>query len=234
MTHLPISFTRGRHPRWPFVLVGVMVLFAGAAVVVHHRRVVAANQLAAASSPATGFPMGGLVAPGFVLTDQFGKKVSLSQFRGKEVVWALIDSKCTTICPLTAQILTRAVDQLGARAKGVQLVAVNANPLATSVATVRQWSVAHGMLHRWLFVTGSPAQLQHLYSAYRLADQVVGKGKNATIVHDSAVLIIDRSGREQLYFNVSFASPAMTVTDQVDGITAGMRQWLPRTAGSAA
>lgn len=231
---LPVCLARGRRRRWPYLLVGAMVAFAAVAVVIHQRRAAQANQLAALSAPLDGFPMGGIPAPGFRLTDQFGQQVSLSQFRGKEVVWALIDDQCTTICPLTAQVLTQAVNQLGSKAAGLQLVAVNANPLATSVSTVRAWSVQHGMLHRWLFVTGSSAQLERLYSEYHLADQVKGHGTHTTIVHDSAVLILDANGRERLYYDVVPTSPTSTVAEEVSGLVSGMRQWLPATVPNAA
>ena len=39
-------------------------------------------------------------APGFTLTDQFGKRVSLRSLRGKVVVVSFNDPECTTICPL--------------------------------------------------------------------------------------------------------------------------------------
>src|SRR5207248_2312516 len=38
-------------------------------------------------------------APNFTLTDQFRRPVSLSEFKGKVVLLAFIDSRCTTICP---------------------------------------------------------------------------------------------------------------------------------------
>ncbi|MHB1710714.1 MAG: SCO family protein [Acidimicrobiales bacterium] len=235
---LPTIRARGGRRSWPYLLVVAavvvaVVVFAAVAVVIHLRRVAQANQVAALSAPLDGFPLPGTAAPGFLLTDQFGQQVSLRQFRGKEVVWALIDDRCTTICPLTAQVLTDALAELGPKAKNVQLVAVNANPVATSVATIRNWSAQHGMLHRWLFVTGSPAQLERLYREYHLADQVVGRGKDATIVHDSAVLILDAKGRERLYFDVVPTTPTTTVAEEVSGLVGGMRQWLPAPGPSA-
>src|SRR6476620_10401136 len=47
-------------------------------------------------------------APDFRLTDQFGKRVSLSAFRGKVVLLAFNDSECTTICPLTTTAMVDA------------------------------------------------------------------------------------------------------------------------------
>src|SRR6266446_2553708 len=52
------------------------------------------------------------VASDFTLTDQFGKRVSLSSFRGKVVVLSFNDPECTTICPLTTTALLHATKLL--------------------------------------------------------------------------------------------------------------------------
>src|ERR1700716_1101829 len=117
-----------------------------------------------------GFPLSGRPAPDFKLTDQFGQAVSLSSLRGHEVVLAFIDARCTTLCPLTAEIMYNARAQLkSSEASQVMLVAINANPTATGVPVVQGWSIEHGMLHQWLFLTGTAKQLQaayHLYNVY--------------------------------------------------------------------
>ncbi len=74
-----------------------------------------------------GFPITGNLAPDFTLTDQFGHSVTLSSLRGHEVVLAFIDSRCKSLCPLTATIMYDAKVRLGASAASrVELVAVNA------------------------------------------------------------------------------------------------------------
>src|SRR6266566_495950 len=94
-----------------------------------------------------GFPMTGNLAPDFKLTDQFGHSVTLFSLRGHEIVLAFIDSWCKTLCPLTANIMYNAKARLRASAASqVALVAVNANPTATSVAAVQARSIAHGLL----------------------------------------------------------------------------------------
>src|SRR5436309_7290591 len=120
-----------------------------------------------ANYPIGGFPMTGNLAPDFKLTDQFGHSVTLFSLRGHEIVLAFIDSRCKTLCPLTSTIMYNAKAQLATSAASqVQLIAVNANPNATSIAAVQAWSINHGMLHQWEFLTGSAQQLQSLYSKY--------------------------------------------------------------------
>src|SRR6201986_2098041 len=119
-----------------------------------------------------GSSLGGKPAPDFRLRNQFGQPMSLSQFRGKVVMLAFEDSECTTVCPLTTQSMLQAKQLLGPAGNQVQLLGVDANPDATSVADVLAYSRAHGMVNQWDFLTGSPAQLKAVWSAYHIAVQV--------------------------------------------------------------
>src|ERR671938_128036 len=101
-------------------------------------------------------------APNFTLTDQFGRPVSLSDFKGKVVLLAFIDSRCTTICPLTTSSMVEAKRLLGPAASRVALLGIDANPTATQVSEVRAYSLAHGMMSRWRFLTASPATLRRV------------------------------------------------------------------------
>ena len=180
-----------------------------------------------ANYPIGGFPMTGNLAPDFTLSDQFGHQVTLSSFHGHEVVLAFIDSQCKTLCPLTSTIMYNAKARLATSAASqVQLIAVNANPNATSIAAVQAWSINHGMLHQWEFLTGSAQQLQSLYSKYNVYAQV---NSNGVLEHDPIIFIIDSQGHERLYFETLDSNDKTDLNDQVIGLEAGMRQWLPRT-----
>jgi cytochrome oxidase Cu insertion factor (SCO1/SenC/PrrC family) len=141
------------------------------------------------------------VAPGFTLTDQFGKRVSLSSLRGKVVVLAFNDPKCTTICPLTTTALLQAKKLLGPAASNVELLGVGANPDATQVKWVRAYSRAHGMLHKWRFLTGSLAELKRVWRAYGIEAEVV-KGM---VDHTPATFVIGPNGRESRLFETAMA-----------------------------
>jgi cytochrome oxidase Cu insertion factor (SCO1/SenC/PrrC family) len=107
-----------------------------------------------------GSSLGRQPAPDIKLVNQFGQPMSLSQFRGKIVMLGFEDSECTTVCPLTTQSMLQAKQMLGAAGDQVQLLGVDANPTATSVADVLAYSRAHGMVNQWDFLTGSVAQLK--------------------------------------------------------------------------
>lgn len=173
-----------------------------------------------------GFPLSGDLAPDFTLTDQFGQTHTLSSFRGQEVVLAFIDSRCKTLCPLTSTIMYTAKQQLGAAGNKVALIAVNANPAATSVNEVESWSIEHGMLHQWLFLTGTADQLQSIYRAYRVYDEVEADG---TVVHDPIIFVIDAQGHERLFYETLDSNAASDLRDEEVGLEDGMRQWLPQS-----
>src|SRR5215472_8407944 len=48
-------------------------------------------------------PVPDRAAPGFTLTDQAGKKISLAGFRGRTVVLTFMDSHCTDVCPIVSR-----------------------------------------------------------------------------------------------------------------------------------
>lgn len=143
----------------------------------------------------TGTPLSA-VAPGFTLTDQFGRDVSLRSFRGKVVVLSFNDPRCTTICPLTTTAMLEAKKLLGPAAADVQLLGIGANPEATQVKWVRDYSVAHGMLHKWHFLTSSLSRLERVWKSYGVGAAVV----QGAIDHTPATYIIDPHGRETRLF----------------------------------
>jgi protein SCO1/2 len=155
--------------------------------------------LAETSSVDPGSSLKPIAAPGFTLTDQFGRQVSLSAFRGKVVVLAFVDSECTTICPLTTASMTSALQLLGKHAADVALVGINANPQHTSVQAVAQYSAVHGLTNRWLFLTGGLPSLTSVWRSYHISVQIL----QGAIDHTAALYLIDPSGKERYVFLTS-------------------------------
>ena len=168
-------------------------------------------------------------APGFTLTDQFGKRVSLRSLRGKVVVVSFNDPECTTICPLTTTALLHAKKLLGPAASQVELVGIGANPEATQVKWVRDYSQAHGMLHKWRFLTGSLPELKRVWRAYGIEAAVV-KG---TIDHTPATYVIDPHGRESRLFLTQMAySSVDQLGYEIAKSTAALLPGHPRLHGT--
>ena len=138
-----------------------------------------------------GSRLSGKPAPDFTLSDQSGQPVSLDSYRGKVVMLAFNDSECTTICPLTTTAMLDAKQMLGRAGSQVQLLGVDADPKATSIQDVLSYSQLHGMLGRWRFLTGSLAQLKHVWREYGVQAAV----ERGLISHTPALFMIDPQGR---------------------------------------
>ena len=194
-------------------LLGVAACGAGAGAPQPMSQTTSAQGQAAAANPDLdpGTSLGGTAAPEISLVNQFGQAMSLSQFRGKVVVLAFVDSECTTVCPLTTVSMVQARELLGAAGSQVQLLGVDANPTATSVSDVMAYSQAHGMVNQWDFLTGSPAQLAAVWKAYHIAVQI----EKGQIDHTPALFVIDQRGREQKIYLTTMAYASVSQEAQV-------------------
>jgi cytochrome oxidase Cu insertion factor (SCO1/SenC/PrrC family) len=172
-----------------------------------------AQAQAAAANPDLdpGTSLGTSAAPGIRLVNQFGQPMSLSQFRGKVVVLAFVDSECTTVCPLTTVSMTAARELLGAAGDQVQLLGVDANPAATAVSDVMAYSQAHAMVNQWDFLTGSLAQLRAVWRAYHIYVQI----QAGQIDHTPALYVIDQRGREREIYLTTMAYASVGQEGQV-------------------
>ena len=115
-------------------------------------------------------------APGFTLTDQDGRVLPLSAFRGKVVVLEFMDPHCTDICPIVSAEFTDAYRDLGRQAGQVVFAAVNVNQYHHAVADVAAYSRAHQLtsIPSWHFFTGPVPRLRAVWNAYNIAVQAPG------------------------------------------------------------
>ena len=133
-------------------------------------------------------------APGFTLTDQHGRQVSLSGLRGKVVLLTFLDPVCVTDCPLIAQEFRQAGQLLGADNRRVELVAVNLNPIYSQLDYIRAFDRAEGLdtVPNWHFLTSDQARLRQVWRAYGVASQVLRAG--AMLGHSDVAFVVDQRG----------------------------------------
>ena len=149
-------------------------------------------------------------APGFTLTDQHGRTVTLSSLRGKVVLLTFLDPVCVTDCPLIAQEFRQAGQLLGTSRAKVDLVAVDVNPLYNELAYTQQFDQQEGLtsLTDWHYLTSSPARLREVYKAYGQPAQTLPAG--AMLGHSDIAFVIDTHGeiREELDMDPGPGTPA--------------------------
>jgi cytochrome oxidase Cu insertion factor (SCO1/SenC/PrrC family) len=135
-------------------------------------------------------------APGFTLTDQAGRTMTLSALRGKVVVLEFMDPHCTDICPIVSQEFVDAYHKLGPAARNVAFIAINVNQYHASVADMAAYSRQEALntIPGWHFFTGPVPALKTAWRDYHIAVQA--PNPDADIVHTSALYFIDSQGRE--------------------------------------
>ncbi|WP_298229907.1 redoxin domain-containing protein [Gryllotalpicola sp.] len=137
-----------------------------------------------------------LAAPEFSLTDQHGRPMTLTQFRGKSVVLTFNDDQCTDLCTLLAEDVLAADHDLGKAQSTIAFVSINANPYYPDPATVKQWTDQHGLggVSNWYYGTASPSTLSALADDYGVPIKL--DPENKTIEHGTEIFFIDPQGQE--------------------------------------
>ena len=161
------------------------------------------------SSGLQGTDLGATAAPNFHLTDQHGKQVSLSQFKGEPVVLTFLYTHCPDVCPLTAEKLHTVMLSLGSNAQHVAVLAVSVDPKGDTQASVINFSKVHHMLDYWHYLIGTESQLSPVWSSYSMYASVASAN---TVNHSTALYVIDKQGNERVFLSDTFA-PAQLTTD---------------------
>lgn len=163
--------------------------------------------LAACAAPVQlkGTDLGKDPAPDFQLTDQNGNLVTLSGLRDKVVVLTFLYTRCPDVCPLTAEHLRAAGQQLGTAMNEVAFVAVSVDPQNDTPDAVKAFNQEHGVSNL-IYLMGTPAQLQPVWAAYYVAAQPDPLHPNL-VSHSTRVVVIDKAGRQRVNMDSDFAPP---------------------------
>ena len=157
------------------------------------------------SSALQGTDLGGVNAPNFQLTDQFGKPVSLAQFRGHPVVLTFLYTHCPDYCPLIADKIHLGLSKLGSASANVGVIAVSTDPANDDTNAAYQFSETHHMLNQWHFLIGSQAQLSPIWSSYGVSAVAAPTASpSGPVDHTIAVYLIDKQGHERVYLGQDF------------------------------
>ncbi len=148
-----------------------------------------------------GAPLPPTPARGFTLTDQAGRRVSLSDYRGQVVILTFLSTAQAGASGLIAQQIRGALDDLG---RPVPALAVSAAPSADSPARVRAFLSSVSLGGRMEYLTGTPGQLAPVWRAYHVIPYPASR---AAFERFALVLLIDPAGDERVEFGVEQLSP---------------------------
>jgi cytochrome oxidase Cu insertion factor (SCO1/SenC/PrrC family) len=135
-----------------------------------------------------------LIAPGFTLTNQYGKSVSLASLQNKVVAMTFLDPVCTNDCPLIGQEFGEADRALGTASSKTVFIAIVTNPIYRSQFDMNAFDHQEGLdtLSNWLFLTGNVKSLQDVWNNYGV--QAVVSPAGAMVDHSDIAYVIDGNG----------------------------------------
>ncbi|HKF44185.1 MAG TPA: SCO family protein [Thermoanaerobaculia bacterium] len=141
--------------------------------------------------PNRGVQLGDPV-PDFVLTDQAGLPVRLSQMRGEPVAVTFLYTRCpiATACPMTTAKFSK-LDAMLAKEKFGHLLTVTVDPEHDTPAVLAEYAKMVGAdLKRWKFLTGAPAAVADVATSFG----VMYYPEKGQMIHTQAVAVVDPKG----------------------------------------
>lgn len=137
-------------------------------------------------------------APQFTLSDQNGKRVSMAEYRGKPVVVTYTYTHCKETCPLQAQMIRGALDDLG---HDIPALAISVDPFGDTRASARAFLAKQKMTGRMRYVLGTRRQLQPVWRGFAIQPQLRDSE------HQAYITLVDRKGLQRVAVSIDQTSP---------------------------
>ena len=132
-------------------------------------------------------------APEFTLTNQDGRRASLSALRGKVVAITFIYTTCVDTCPLLTAKMASLQGRLGGDfGPRVQFLSISVDPARDTPEVLKRYAEAHGAQGAgWTFLTGTPAEIRTVAKHYGVYYRKTPRGD---VDHTFLTSLVDRDG----------------------------------------
>src|ERR1700674_1805872 len=140
--------------------------------------------------------------PHIVLTDQTGKPVDLASFKGNPTLVDFIYTSCPGPCQMMTAKMARVADRLGNElGSKAQVVSVTIDPEHDQPKRLAAYAKQQGVDRKgWIFLTGTPDQIESLLKAYKL-ERI--RDSDGTVEHILAFLLLGPDGHQRREYNPS-------------------------------
>jgi protein SCO1/2 len=136
--------------------------------------------------------LAGRAASPIRLADARGGTFDTRSLSGKPYLVTFLYANCPDVCPLIGAQLRDTLQQLGADAQRVGVVAVSVDPRGDTPASVRAWLRRQREPAQFHYLIGPEHDLAPVWRAWYAAPQIAGDPESA---HTAIVWIVDAHGR---------------------------------------
>lgn len=150
--------------------------------------------------------------PDVALVDQSGSTVSLASLKGMPVLVDFVYTTCKGPCPLLTAKLGAVAARLGPRLGAeVKLLSITLDPEHDHPEQLRRYATARGAVRPgWLFLTGTPAQVDRVLQLYHLKREREADG---SLTHMAMIFLLGRDGKQLRLYNGLTVRPDRVVAD---------------------
>ncbi len=150
--------------------------------------------------------------PNLSLTDQNAQSVNLASLKGSTVLFDFIYTSCPGPCEMMTQRMAKVADKLGPDfGTKVRFVSVTIDPEHDGPPKLLTYAEAQGANRPgWLFLTGTPQQVDALMSAFKLERS---RQPDGSIEHVLSFFLVRGDGGLQGEYSSSHTRPELIAED---------------------
>jgi protein SCO1/2 len=151
-----------------------------------------------------------LIGGPFTLSDASGKKVTDTDYRGRYMLVFFGFTGCPDICPAGLQLISAALDKVGAKADGVAPIFISVDPARDTPGKVGTY--VKNFNDRIVGLTGTPEEIAAVAKAYRVFyEKTPNESAPAEygMNHTSIIYLMDTDGNYVTHFNPTTSVDAM-------------------------
>jgi protein SCO1/2 len=138
--------------------------------------------------------------PAISLTDQNGRQVSLATFKGKPILVDFIYTSCPGPCQVLTSKLVTVAQALGPQlGHKVEMISITLDPEHDSPQKLKAYAEQQDADRSgWLFLTGTPQQIDHVLAAYNLRRL---RESDGSVTHMETLFLLGPDGRQRRIYN---------------------------------
>jgi len=136
-----------------------------------------------------------------VFTNQYGKKVSFTDLKGKIIVLDFFFTRCPTICPKLAKAMKRLQNSFISTDSIVQFISVTVDPLHDSVTQLRNWAEKYNVNpdNLWL-LTGNRDSIYH-FAINEIKASIADVNVDTAFIHTEDFFLLDKERIVRGWYN---------------------------------
>jgi protein SCO1 len=146
----------------------------------------------------------GLKAPEVGLPDEEGEVVRMAELRGRPAIVTFLYSSCEDSCPLQAQQVKGALNELG---RDLPALAISVDPANDTPDSARAFLSKQRMTGRMRFVLGTRPELRRIWRGYAVEPQL------DDLDHTARIVLVDGKGVQRVGYPLGEVTPERLAHD---------------------